>query len=91
MYGDRDEPWRAMHRLGDVLEWAAEPDRAFPAIVDTVADALRVPFVALALVDVDGTERVVAERGEATRRHHEIAARSRHGAGRSARAGRASR
>ena len=65
MYGDRDEPWRAMHRLGDVLEWAAEPDRAFPAIVDTVADALRVPFVALALVDVDGTERVVAERGEA--------------------------
>ena len=65
MYGDRDEPWRAMHRLGDVLEWAAEPDRAFPAIVDTVADALRLPFVALALVDVDGTERVVAERGEA--------------------------
>ena len=64
MYGDRDEPWRAMHRLGDVLEWAAEPDRAFPAIVDTVADALRLPFVALALVDVDGTERVVAERGE---------------------------
>ena len=47
MYGDRDEPWRAMHRLGDVLEWAAEPDRAFPAIVDTVADALRLPFVAL--------------------------------------------
>ena len=64
MYGDRDEPWRAMHRLGDVLEWAAEPDRAFPAIVDTVADALRLPFVALALVDIDGTERVVAERGE---------------------------
>ena len=61
MYGDRDEPWRAMHRLGDVLEWAAEPDRAFPAIVDTVADALR-PFVALALVDADGTEHVVAER-----------------------------
>ena len=64
MYGERDEPWRAMHRLGDVLEWAAEPDRAFPAIVDTVADALRLPFVALALVDVDGTERVVADRGE---------------------------
>ena len=64
MYGERDEPWRAMHRLGDVLQWAAEPDRAFPAIVDTVADALRLPFVALALVDVDGTEHVVAERGE---------------------------
>ena len=91
MYGDRDEPWRAMHRLGDVLEWAAEPDRAFPAIVDTVADALRVPFVALALVDVDGTERVVAERGEARGATVDLAPGPRHGAGRAARAGRASR
>ena len=90
MFGDRDEPWRAMHRLGDVLEWAAEPDRAFPAIVDTVADALRLPFVALALVDVDGTERVVAERGE-LRGPSVEAALPRHGAGRAARAGRASR
>jgi len=64
MYGERDEPWRAMRRLGEVLEWAAEPDRAFPAIVDTVADALRLPYVALALSDADGTERIVAERGE---------------------------
>ena len=64
MYGERDEPWRAMHRLGEVLEWAAEPDRAFPAIVDTVADALRLPYVALALAEPDGSERMVAERGE---------------------------
>ena len=64
MYGQRHEPWRAMRRLGEVLEWAAEPDRAFPAIVDTVADALRPPYVALALVDPDGSERVVADRGE---------------------------
>jgi signal transduction histidine kinase len=64
MYGQRHEPWRAMHRLGEVLEWAAEPDRAFPAIVDTVADALRPPYVALALVEPDGSERVVADRGE---------------------------
>jgi signal transduction histidine kinase len=64
MYGERDEPWRAMHRLSEVLEWAAEPDRAFPAVVDTVRDALRLPYVALALIDADGTERIVAERGD---------------------------
>ena len=64
MYGHRDEPWQAMRRLGQVLEWAADPDLAFPAIVDTLADDLRLPFVSLAVVDADGTTRTVAERGE---------------------------
>ena len=64
MYGRRDEPWQAMRRLGQVLEWAADPDLAFPAIVDTLADDLRLPFVSLAVVDADGTTRTVAERGE---------------------------
>ena len=43
MYGQRDEPLRAMRRLGTRLEVAADPDRAFPAIAETVADALRLP------------------------------------------------
>jgi signal transduction histidine kinase len=63
MYGERDEPWRAMRRLGQRLEWAAEPDRAFPAIVDTVAEALRSPYVALEVRAADGSPAIVAERG----------------------------
>jgi signal transduction histidine kinase len=63
MYGERDEPWRAMRRLGQRLEFAAEPDRAFPAIVQTVADALRLPFVALEVVDEQGELVRVAEQG----------------------------
>ena len=54
LYGSRHEPWRAMRRLGQRLEWAAEPDRAFPAIVETVAEALRLPYVALEVVDETG-------------------------------------
>ena len=54
MYGQRDEPWQAMRRLGQRLQWAADPDRAFPAIVETVADALRLPYVSLELVDESG-------------------------------------
>ena len=54
MYGSRHEPWQAMRRLGQRLEWAAEPDRAFPAIVETVAEALRLPYVALEVVDETG-------------------------------------
>jgi signal transduction histidine kinase len=63
LYGSRYEPWRAMRRLGQRLEWAAEPDRAFPAIVETVADALRLPYVALDIVDGAGELRTAAVAG----------------------------
>lgn len=63
LYGERDEPLRAMRRLGQRLELAADPDRAFPAIVDTVADALRSPYVALEVDDVVGRSVAVAQRG----------------------------
>jgi signal transduction histidine kinase len=67
MYGQRDEPWRAMHRLGARLEWAADPERAFPAIAETVADALRLPYVAVEVTDEVGRSEVVAEHGAAGR------------------------
>jgi signal transduction histidine kinase len=63
MYGQRDEPWRAIQRLGSRLEWAADPERAYPAIVETVADALRLPYVALEVSDELGRGELVAERG----------------------------
>jgi signal transduction histidine kinase len=63
MYGQRDEPWEAMRRLGLRLDLAAEPDRAFPAIVETIAEALRLPYVALELVDATGTSAFAAQVG----------------------------
>ena len=63
MYGQRDEPWRAIRRLGARLEWAADPELAFPAIAETVADALRLPYVAVEVADASGRTAVVAERG----------------------------
>ena len=63
MYGQRDEPLRAMRRLGSRLEVAADPDRAFPAIAETVADALRLPWVVVEVTDELGASRIVAERG----------------------------
>lgn len=63
LYGERDEPVRAIRRLGERLEMATDPALAFPAIVDTVADALRLPYVALDVVDADGASARVAERG----------------------------
>lgn len=63
LYGERDEPVRAIRRLGERLAMATDPELAFPAIVDTVADALRLPYVALDVVDAGGNLVRVAERG----------------------------
>lgn len=67
LYGQRDEPWQVMRRLGARLEWATDPDRAFPAVAETVADALRLPYVALEVTDEVGRPIVVARHGAAPR------------------------
>jgi signal transduction histidine kinase len=63
MYGSRDEPWRAMRTLGARLEWAVDPERAFPAITESVAEALRLPYVGLEVADESGRHVMVAEHG----------------------------
>jgi two-component system NarL family sensor kinase len=63
LYGQRDQPWRVMHTLGARLEWAADPGRAFPVIADTVAETLRLPYVAVEVVDEMGRASIRAERG----------------------------
>jgi two-component system NarL family sensor kinase len=66
MYGDRGDPYRALSRLGERLEQALDPDAVLPAIVETVADGLRLPYVAIEL-DEAGGRRIVASHGEARR------------------------
>ena len=46
-YGDREDPFVAIERLGQRLEGALDPEAALKATVDAVAEALRVPAVAL--------------------------------------------
>lgn len=62
LYGDRDEPVRAIRRLGERLEWSIDPDAMPRVVVDTVADALRLPYVALELGSDPGA-RLAAEHG----------------------------
>jgi signal transduction histidine kinase len=72
LYGQRDEPLLAIRRLGMRLEWAAEPGLAFPAIAETVADALRLPYVAVEVADEVGRRTVVAEHGQPARAVDEV-------------------
>jgi signal transduction histidine kinase len=49
IYGERDEPYRVLSRLGRHVEATLTPDSMLSAIVETVAQALRLPYVAITL------------------------------------------
>ena len=51
MYGERDEPAAVLSRLGQRLEASLEPDSVLPSVVETVGQALKLPYVAIALKD----------------------------------------
>ena len=52
MYGDRDDPAGVLARLGARMQAAMLPDDVLPAVVETVASSLRLPYVAIDLVDL---------------------------------------
>lgn len=54
MYGERDDPYAVISRLGQRLEATLTPDAALPAIVEIIAGALKLPYVAIALKQKDG-------------------------------------
>ncbi len=47
MYGDRDDPATVLARLGDRLATAAAPAETLPALVQTIAQTLKLPYVAI--------------------------------------------
>jgi signal transduction histidine kinase len=47
VYGSRDEPYVTISGLGQRLEATLAPDEVLPTIVETVADALKLPYAAI--------------------------------------------
>ena len=58
LYGEREEPYAVLSTLGRRLEGALSPDETLPAVVETVAQALKLPYAAISLRD--GEEEVIA-------------------------------
>ncbi len=54
MYGERDQPYQVLSRLGQRLEATLAPEETLSAVVQTVADALRLPYAAIGLRHEDG-------------------------------------
>lgn len=53
MYGDRDDPYAILSRLGQRLEATFAPEEVLPAIVETIAQALKLPHAAISLKEDD--------------------------------------
>ncbi len=49
MYGERDDPYAVLGRLSERLEVVVASQSVLPTIVETVADALKLPYAAIAL------------------------------------------
>ena len=47
MYGERDDPYAVLSRLGQRLGGTLAPDAVAPAIVESIGAALKLPYVAL--------------------------------------------
>lgn len=55
-YGQRDEPYQLLTRLGKQLETTLDPAQALAATVATVAQALKLPYVAIGLQQGEGMQ-----------------------------------
>src|SRR6266567_1668847 len=53
MYGERDDPYAVLSRLASRLEATLAPEAILPTIVETVAQALKLPYAAIALKQGD--------------------------------------
>jgi signal transduction histidine kinase len=65
LYGERDEPYKVISRLGQRLEATLAPEAVLPTIVETVTGALKLPYAAISLKQ-DGEDVIAASSGRAT-------------------------
>ncbi len=68
VFGELDDPYTVLSRLGQHLEATLAPEAVLPTIAETVAQALKLPYVAVELMgDKDPVLR--AEAGQAPTQH----------------------
>ena len=60
MYGERDQPYEVLARLGNRLAAATVAEEVLPSVAETVAEAMRVPYVAVEMASEDGLSTIVA-------------------------------
>ena len=54
LYGDRNDPYKVIAGLSDVLGQTAEPNAVLPLLTGTIARSLQVPYVAVEVEERSG-------------------------------------
>jgi signal transduction histidine kinase len=63
LYGERDDPYAVLSRLGSRVESRLAPDAVLPAVTRTVQEALKLPYAEIQLRREDGGFEVAAATG----------------------------
>ncbi len=61
LYGERDDPYAALARLGRRLEASLAPEAVPLTIVTTIREALKLPYTAIYLKQDDNNYKIIAE------------------------------
>jgi signal transduction histidine kinase len=64
LYGERDDPYMVLSRLGQRIGVALAPDAVLPAVVDSVREALKLPYTAITLCGDDSSSTVEVVSGQ---------------------------
>lgn len=64
MYGERDEPYALLARMGRAVQEAVTPEKVLPGLLETLARALKLPYAGVVLYR-DGGEELLAWYGRA--------------------------
>ncbi len=73
MYGERDDPYAVLSGLDRRLEESLSPETTLPNVVETVAQALKLPYVAVELADQGGFRPAASFGLSPTRKDQHIA------------------
>lgn len=60
MFGERDDPYAVLSRLGQQLRDTPLPEQVLPAIVETLTQVLKLPYAAIDLISRDGRQSVAS-------------------------------
>jgi signal transduction histidine kinase len=72
MFGERDDPYHVLLRLGQRLETTLTPDAVLPTIAETVAQALKLPYVAITWEQAEAASESVIAASYGKAGEHEI-------------------
>lgn len=63
-FGDRDDPYVVLSKLGEQLQETVAPDQTLTAITATLCQALKLPYVGILLQDAEGNRSIAASSGK---------------------------